>query len=834
MAIYSYDRYTSTGQASFAITFDYLSSTHIEIYLDGVLQSTGYSIDTGTNQVTFTSAPGSGVVVLAQRVTPKTKADYQAQIADFANGSVLSESDLDNAVLGLLYISQEAEDSGATNAISKDLADNLWDAESIRIKNVGTPTGSADAVTKTYVDGLALYNSPVVPQLYSFTATASQTAFTLDPAPTSTDVQSFIVDLDGVVQKPTTDFTVSGSTLTLTSGASLAQVLTVRNIGIARDILGDSPTVTGDLTVTGAISGTMSSGNVTSTGSTTARSLATRFADVVNVKDYGAVGDGSTDDTTAIQAAITAAETNNSGKIFYPVGSYLVTNFHKKVGVTHYGDAASWKIGSTTYPIPINESETVADYTVYVDSGSGSDTANCGLTAGTAYQTLQYAWDSIPTIVKHYGIIQLADGTYNTSTIAAGDQPRPAVLWGKGKVTALRSYHSGDNIIGGITLRGNASDNTAVKIETGASYTYGVYINKGTIGLQDLTIQGDNTNNAQTLLVSHRTDTHVYTKNVILDGRDVAKTVYGAYCESNGQIEFVEGASGIIKNCATGGATLTSGDNLTIVSNGGTMITGCTDGVKAFKNSYVGLMSLQDGDGKVEIIDDTCTTGIYAYEDAIVEVRGEDATTDMAQIASPILIEQAFLNLIYAETTDTVTVKMGRVKYNASNYQKNILAYASDIHLEQSNSYVSPATANTDTKPIQLMEDSRLYKESTNNINGAGGTYTFPTDVPIEQSFTADDEGYTLLDGRNILELQSNSGNHWVDCYIDSSGIREGRIIHIWGGESTDGVTLSNSSGDMDLANAITIGNAVGEYRGATFIMVNSKWRLTALGQKRV
>jgi len=304
MAIYSYDRYTSTGQASFAITFDYLSSTHIKIYLDGVLQSTGYSIDTGTNQVTFTSAPGSGVVVLAQRVTPKTKADYQAQIADFANGSVLSESDLDNAVLGLLYISQEAEDSGNTNAISKDLADNLWDAESIRIKNVGTPTGSADAVTKTYVDGLALYNSPVVPQLYSFTATASQTAFALSPAPTSTDVQSFIVDLDGVVQKPTTDFTVSGSTLTLTTGASLAQVLTVRNIGVTRDILGDSSTVT-------------------STGSTTARSLATRFAEVTNVKDYGAVGDGSTDDAPAIQAAIDAA-TTNGGSVFFPQGTYSV------------------------------------------------------------------------------------------------------------------------------------------------------------------------------------------------------------------------------------------------------------------------------------------------------------------------------------------------------------------------------------------------------------------------------------------------------------------------------------------------------------------------------
>ena len=36
---------------------------------------------------------------------------------------------------------------------------------------------------------------------------------------------------------------------------------------------------------------------VTATGGTTARTLAARFADVVNVKDWGAVGDGTTDDT---------------------------------------------------------------------------------------------------------------------------------------------------------------------------------------------------------------------------------------------------------------------------------------------------------------------------------------------------------------------------------------------------------------------------------------------------------------------------------------------------------------------------------------------------------
>jgi hypothetical protein len=58
-------------------------------------------------------------------------------------------------------------------------------------------------------------------------------------------------------------------------------------------------------------------------GTTTARNLVTREADVVNVKDFGAVGDGVTDDTAAIQAAINSTATNNK-LIFLPEGQYLI------------------------------------------------------------------------------------------------------------------------------------------------------------------------------------------------------------------------------------------------------------------------------------------------------------------------------------------------------------------------------------------------------------------------------------------------------------------------------------------------------------------------------
>lgn len=58
-------------------------------------------------------------------------------------------------------------------------------------------------------------------------------------------------------------------------------------------------------------------------GSTELRTLGERFADVVNVRDFGAKGDGVTDDTTAIQAAASKAE----GKSLYiPSGRYLLSS----------------------------------------------------------------------------------------------------------------------------------------------------------------------------------------------------------------------------------------------------------------------------------------------------------------------------------------------------------------------------------------------------------------------------------------------------------------------------------------------------------------------------
>jgi hypothetical protein len=68
-----------------------------------------------------------------------------------------------------------------------------------------------------------------------------------------------------------------------------------------------------------------SSNAVTAAGSTTARTLADRFGDVVNVLDFGAVGNGVTDDTTAINAANTFAVAE-ARALYFPGGyTFLYT-----------------------------------------------------------------------------------------------------------------------------------------------------------------------------------------------------------------------------------------------------------------------------------------------------------------------------------------------------------------------------------------------------------------------------------------------------------------------------------------------------------------------------
>lgn len=87
---------------------------------------------------------------------------------------------------------------------------------------------------------------------------------------------------------------------------------------------------------------------VTATGGTTARKIEDRLADVVNVRDFGAKGDGIADDTAAIQAAITAAEQRVGAAsywgdvvsaVYLPPGHYVAAGLTISKRIAFYGAA---------------------------------------------------------------------------------------------------------------------------------------------------------------------------------------------------------------------------------------------------------------------------------------------------------------------------------------------------------------------------------------------------------------------------------------------------------------------------------------------------------------
>lgn len=121
------------------------------------------------------------------------------------------------------------------------------------------------------------------------------------------------------------------------SGAITANTLSATGNITGSYIFGNGSQLTGVV----ASVGTLSSANVTYVApytSSVSRTGQSKYSDIVCVKDFGAVGNTTTDDTAAIQAAI------NTGKsVYVPAGTYRLTDAltFNTTGQLIYGDGRS-------------------------------------------------------------------------------------------------------------------------------------------------------------------------------------------------------------------------------------------------------------------------------------------------------------------------------------------------------------------------------------------------------------------------------------------------------------------------------------------------------------
>ena len=98
-------------------------------------------------------------------------------------------------------------------------------------------------------------------------------------------------------------------------------------------------------------------------GTNPAQSLSSLF---FNVKEYGALGDGSTDDTIAVQAALTACDTTG-GTVFFSVGTYILStlNISSRTTVLGTGIGTTLKLKNTTNAFMFTTRDTAAAPTSY-------------------------------------------------------------------------------------------------------------------------------------------------------------------------------------------------------------------------------------------------------------------------------------------------------------------------------------------------------------------------------------------------------------------------------------------------------------------------------------
>jgi hypothetical protein len=141
------------------------------------------------------------------------------------------------------------------------------------------------------------------------TATAGQTVFNLTTINYTPGTNSLTVYIDGVNQYVGDSYLETDSnTVTFTSGVHVG---------------GEVKFTTAIQTTTGAVDASIVSYDPPYTGGVVTN-VEAKLAQYVSVKDFGATGDGVTDDTAEIQAAITACAGGN--RLLFPAGDYLVTS----------------------------------------------------------------------------------------------------------------------------------------------------------------------------------------------------------------------------------------------------------------------------------------------------------------------------------------------------------------------------------------------------------------------------------------------------------------------------------------------------------------------------
>ena len=294
-------------QTSFTIPFEFFDDSDVDIYVDGVLKTEGvhYTLtggdgSTGSAALSVTGAAGGSFVIIRRRIALERTTDFTAG-ADI-NRAALNQQ-LDTLVGMAADLNDEIGRAFRISPTTLGVPNTSLQGEVVPNSFVGFgPDGSFSVLTAP--DGAYVSAGAATVAVDSFTGDGTTVDFTMGGIPASSG--NVFVYLDGIMQDAA-NYTVSGTVLTFTTAPPLNSNIEMRRF---QSVFTNPGATTADLvTYSPAGAGAVS------------RTVQSRLRDSVSVKDFGAVGDGVTDDTAALNAAASAVVAGQT--LLVPSGTYL-------------------------------------------------------------------------------------------------------------------------------------------------------------------------------------------------------------------------------------------------------------------------------------------------------------------------------------------------------------------------------------------------------------------------------------------------------------------------------------------------------------------------------
>ncbi|HCU0179684.1 TPA: right-handed parallel beta-helix repeat-containing protein [Enterobacter hormaechei] len=154
--------YNANGLTTvFPFEFYIINAADLQVSINGTAITSGYSVsgtgNVGGGDVTFITPPASGSIVMLERVVPTYRlTDYQD------NGDLLA--DTVNKDFDRLWMAIQRSFIYLGLALRRPLLGGPYNAEGYRISHIGEPQDKQDAATKNYVDNVGLVRALRVPE----------------------------------------------------------------------------------------------------------------------------------------------------------------------------------------------------------------------------------------------------------------------------------------------------------------------------------------------------------------------------------------------------------------------------------------------------------------------------------------------------------------------------------------------------------------------------------------------------------------------------------------------------------------------------------------------